>query len=114
MPDAFKPGPIVHVSGKVLGEHQGLNAFTIGQRKGLGVAWTEPLFVIRLDMANNTVVLGERPHLDVQAAILRECTWHLGPFARRWLEMFGAQPLSHAPHRRDDLSPGWARRQGRL
>ncbi|TVR43259.1 MAG: tRNA 2-thiouridine(34) synthase MnmA [Planctomycetota bacterium] len=79
MPEAFQPGPIIHVSGQQLGEHQGLAAFTIGQRKGLGVAWSEPLFVLRLDVASNTVVLGERPHLDTNSAVLRACTWHLGP-----------------------------------
>ena len=86
MPEAFKPGPIVHIDGTVLGEHQGLSAFTIGQRKGLGVAWTEPLFVIRLDMATNTVIMGERPHLDVAGAQLRECTWHLGPLPEEGLK----------------------------
>lgn len=79
LPDAFHPGPIVHVDGQVLGEHQGLAAYTIGQRKGLGVAWSEPLFVVALDLASNTVTLGERHHLYVQETLIRDATWHLAP-----------------------------------
>ncbi len=79
IPDAFHPGDIRHVDGRVLGTHQGLGAYTIGQRKGLGVAWHEPLFVVRLDLAANTVWLGTRDALLISAIRLRECTWHLGP-----------------------------------
>ena len=76
-PEAFAAGAIVHENGTVLGEHTGLAAFTLGQRKGLGVAWSEPLFVTRLDVATNTVVLGARSSLLVDSATLRDCTWHL-------------------------------------
>ncbi|NRA37005.1 MAG: tRNA 2-thiouridine(34) synthase MnmA [Planctomycetes bacterium] len=78
IPDAFTPGPIVHRNGQALGEHQGLSAFTIGQRKGLGVAYTEPLYVVQLDKEHNTVVLGSRDDLLVNDMIIRDCTWHLG------------------------------------
>jgi len=79
LPAAFRPGPIVHIDGQVLGEHRGLAAYTIGQRKGLGVAWSEPLFVCQLDVASNTVVLGPREALLVQEARIRDGTWHLTP-----------------------------------
>ncbi|MBA2480991.1 MAG: tRNA 2-thiouridine(34) synthase MnmA [Planctomycetes bacterium] len=78
IPEAFVPGPIVHENGDVLGEHQGLGAYTIGQRKGLGVAWGEPLFVVRLDHQRNVVVLGPKSSLLVTELPLRACTWHLG------------------------------------
>jgi len=58
IPDAFRPGPIVHLDGRVLGQHAGLPAYTVGQRGGLGIAWTHPLYVIRLDPAHNTLVVG--------------------------------------------------------
>jgi tRNA-specific 2-thiouridylase len=85
-PAAFAPGAIVHEDGTVLGEHAGLAAYTIGQRKGLGVAWREPLFVTRLDLAANTVVLGPRDALLVERAPLRDCTWHLGSLPAEGLD----------------------------
>lgn len=53
-----KEGDIVDTEGKVLGKHQGIWNFTIGQRKGIGISSTEPLYVIRLDKKTNTVVVG--------------------------------------------------------
>jgi tRNA-specific 2-thiouridylase len=79
LPEAFAPGPIMHVDGTVLGEHRGLAAYTVGQRKGLGVAWTEPLFVIDLDTDTNTVLLGPRSALLTERVRIRDCTWHLAP-----------------------------------
>ena len=78
IPHAFRPGEIRHLDGRKLGEHQGLGAYTVGQRKGLGIAWHEPLFVVRLDLADNVVWLGARESLLVPSIRLRECTWHLG------------------------------------
>lgn len=86
IPQAFRPGPITYTDGRVLGEHQGLAAYTIGQRKGLGVAWHEPLFVVRLDHASNTVVLGDRDDLLVSELPLTDCTWHLGELPATGLE----------------------------
>lgn len=54
----FGPGPIVDMHGKVLGEHRGIDRYTIGQRKGIGVAAGEPLFVFRKDAETNTLVVG--------------------------------------------------------
>lgn len=56
----LQPGPIVDVEGNVLGTHRGLPAYTIGQRKGLGVAWSEPLFVLRKELESNALVVGTR------------------------------------------------------
>lgn len=59
MPDAFQPGPIIHLEdGRVLGQHVGLPAYTVGQRGGLGIAWTHPLYVVRLDPARNALIVG--------------------------------------------------------
>ena len=56
---AAKKGNIVTVDGKVLGKHNGLSFYTIGQRKGLGIAADKPLYVIELDSKNNNVIVGE-------------------------------------------------------
>jgi tRNA-specific 2-thiouridylase len=57
-PAAARPGPIVDASGRRLGTHKGLAWYTIGQRKGIGVAWTEPLYVVGLRAETNEVVVG--------------------------------------------------------
>lgn len=54
------PGPITLADGTVLGRHQGLWQHTLGQRKGLGIAWTEPLYVIDKDMAGNRLLVGPK------------------------------------------------------
>lgn len=78
-PDAFRPGPIRDRAGRELGRHAGLAAFTIGQRKGLGIAGSsEPLFVVALDPVENAVVLGTRSDVDTQEIRLHDCTWHGG------------------------------------
>ncbi len=56
-------GDIVDASGRVLGRHQGVEFFTVGQRRGLGIAAGRPLYVVRLDAARNQVVVGEEPEL---------------------------------------------------
>ena len=59
VPDIAKPGPILDSKGKVLGEHQGIAFYTIGQRKGLGIAHSRPLYVTDIDRERNTVIVGE-------------------------------------------------------
>ena len=58
-----KKGKIVHVSGKVLGMHTGLYNYTIGQRKGLGISFSEPLFVVGFNSDKNEVIVGEHKYL---------------------------------------------------
>ena len=57
-PEAMQPGPIVDAEGAVVGTHRGIGAYTVGQRKGLGIAAPEPTFVNRIDPARNLVVVG--------------------------------------------------------
>lgn len=54
------PGQIVHVDGTVLGTHTGLASYTIGQRKGIGIAWSEPLYVCGKDVAHNRLIVGTK------------------------------------------------------
>lgn len=68
-PQSQQAGPVVDQSGKVLGEHEGLSFFTIGQRRGLGVAGAEPLYVLKLDRARNAVVVGPEAGLMQRRAV---------------------------------------------
>jgi tRNA-specific 2-thiouridylase len=74
-PGAIEPGEIVHVDGRVMGRHEGVIHFTVGQRRGLGVATGEPLFVVRLDAPARRVVVGPREALAVGAMDLSEVNW---------------------------------------
>ena len=74
-PGAADPGDIRHVDGRVLGRHAGIINFTVGQRKGLGIAAGEPLYVVRLDAANRRVVVGPRPALRTTRVHLRDFNW---------------------------------------
>ena len=62
-PDTFRPGQFVTTDGKVVGEHEGHQHFTIGQRKGVGVAFGYPIYVVDIDPQNNQVVLGDKDAL---------------------------------------------------
>ena len=74
-PGAAEPGDIVHVDGTVMGRHPGVIHYTVGQRRGLGVATGEPLFVVRLDAAARAVVVGPREALMVSRIRLKEVSW---------------------------------------
>lgn len=76
--DAYLPprqGEIVLADGTVVGEHDGIEHFTIGQRKGLGVAWSEPLHVIRLDAAMNRVIVAPRAEAGRRDCIVGAVNW---------------------------------------
>jgi tRNA-uridine 2-sulfurtransferase len=75
MPGAAEPGNIVDLAGSVLGHHQGIIHFTVGQRRGLGIAAGEPLYVVRLDAATRTVVVGPREALRTERLKLRDVNW---------------------------------------
>ena len=68
-------GVIVDTSGRVLGRHSGIEGFTIGQRKGLGVASGRRLYVVDIDAESNRVVVGEERHLYSQELAASECNW---------------------------------------
>ena len=74
-PNAALAGEIVHIDGRVLGEHQGIVHYTIGQRKGLGVATGDPLYVVHLDARSRRVIVGPREALDTRRLILRDVNW---------------------------------------
>lgn len=71
-PDADAPGEIVHVDGRVLGRHRGIAGFTVGQRRGIGVAGPGPLYVVRVEPARRRVVVGPRGALGTGRFAARE------------------------------------------
>ena len=79
-PGAAEPGEIVHIDGRVLGRHDGVVRYTIGQRKGLGIAAGEPLYVVRIDADAARIVVGPREALAVRRVALRDFNW-IGPSA---------------------------------
>jgi tRNA-uridine 2-sulfurtransferase len=74
-PETAEPGEIVDGTGRVLGRHRGLAQFTVGQRKGLGIAAAEPLYVLRIEPAARRVVVGPRGALAAARLALDELNW---------------------------------------
>ncbi len=95
-PERFQEGAILDESGKELGRHAGHQRFTIGQRKGIGVAATIPLYVLRKDAAHNTVVVGPRESLGVSSVIAHEVVWYGEEFSVTSHEATPAQLLCTA------------------
>jgi tRNA-uridine 2-sulfurtransferase len=77
-PESTEPGEIVHADGTVLAKHPGIVNFTVGQRKGLGIATGEQLFVVRIEPASRRVIVGPREMLRTGRIRLREVNW-IGP-----------------------------------
>ncbi|MEO0360427.1 MAG: tRNA 2-thiouridine(34) synthase MnmA [Pseudomonadota bacterium] len=74
-PGAAAPGEIVHLDGRVLGAHQGVIHYTIGQRRGLGIGGGEPLYVVRLDAEAKRVIVGPREALATRTVPVGEINW---------------------------------------
>jgi tRNA-specific 2-thiouridylase len=74
-PEAHAGGEIVHLDGRVLGGHDGIVNYTVGQRKGLGIAAQEALYVVKLDAPGNKVVVGPREALMTKTVKLRDVNW---------------------------------------
>ena len=68
-------GDIVDLHGRVLGQHDGIEFYTIGQRKGLGISSPKPLYVVELDAANNRVIVGDESQLDRDEFTVERCNW---------------------------------------
>src|SRR6185295_4491660 len=106
-PNAMEPGDIVDMDGHVLGRHQGIAHFTVGQRKGLGIASGSPLYVVRLDANSRRVVVGPREALRTDRIVLREVNWigdgALDAAVGSGLELFVRVRSTRAPQ------PAWLR-----
>ncbi|MBV9460139.1 MAG: tRNA 2-thiouridine(34) synthase MnmA [Bradyrhizobium sp.] len=110
-PNAMQSGDIVDLKGNVLGAHHGIAHFTVGQRKGLGIASGRPLYVVKLDAATRRVVVGPREALRMDRITLREVNWigdgsldrANGKGLDRGLELFVRVRSTRAPQ------PAWLR-----
>ena len=121
-----RPGEVVSTEGKVLAEHRGIHNFTVGQRKGLGVAVGSPLYVVQLQPEKNRVIVGPEPELFRRKFVVRDLNWirlvgegealaahvkirHNHPGAPAQVEAHGANEASvtfHEPQRA--ITPGQA------
>ena len=77
-PHAVRPGPIVDQAGNMLGQHKGLPYYTVGQRRGLGIAAREPLYVLKLDVGRNALVVGTRDELGRDELTAAHVNWISG------------------------------------
>ena len=71
-PESFKPGNILDTNGKIIGEHEGIINYTIGQRKGIKIANTDPLYVIKINSEDNSIIVGKKEYLEVKEIFLRD------------------------------------------
>lgn len=74
-PGALEPGEIMHVDGRVLGQHDGVINYTVGQRRGIGVSDNAPLYVIRLEPEQRRVVVGPQSALQKESVVIRDLNW---------------------------------------
>jgi tRNA-specific 2-thiouridylase len=106
-PHALEPGEIVDMDGHVIGRHDGIVHFTIGQRRGLGIAASAPLYVIRIDAALRRVIVGPREALRMHRIVLRDVNWigggSLDRAAGRGIELFVKVRSTRGPQ------PAWLR-----
>jgi tRNA-specific 2-thiouridylase len=104
-PGASGPGDIVDLDGHVLGRHDGIIHFTVGQRRGLGIAAGSPLYVVRLDANSRRVVVGPREALRTRRVRLRDVNWlgdgTIGDAVERHPEVFVKVRSTRQPQ------PGW-------
>ncbi|MTI18972.1 tRNA 2-thiouridine(34) synthase MnmA [Rhodobacteraceae bacterium RKSG542] len=100
-PHAADPGDIVHVDGRILGKHEGIIHYTIGQRRGLGVSTGEPLYVVQLDADGRRVIVGPQEALATHQLQLREVNWigqgNLEDIPEEGLEVFAKVRSTRPP-----------------
>jgi tRNA-specific 2-thiouridylase len=97
-PDAMRPGPIMFRDGRVIGEHTGLPNYTIGQRKGINLSYSEPLYVIGTDARRNAVIVGTQAELGRDRLTAHRVNWISGvapeaPFRAEVKIRYKAKPM---------------------
>jgi tRNA-specific 2-thiouridylase len=109
-PEAAEAGDIIHIDGRVLGRHDGIIHYTIGQRRGIGVATGEPIYVVHVDPKSRRVIVGPREALETHRLRLRDINW-LGDAGlpeiggdgiELWAKVRSTRPPRPARLRRDD------------
>ena len=71
-PESFKPGKILDIRGKQIGDHEGIINYTVGQRKGIKIANSNPLYVVNIDANKNTIIVGGKDCLEIKKIKLRD------------------------------------------
>lgn len=74
-------GDIIHLNGRTVGRHHGTHRYTIGQRKGLGIAWSEPLYVAAIDVERNVIIVGEQDSVYADGLRAETVSWIITPEA---------------------------------
>lgn len=87
-PNANIPGRFIHTAGFALGQHKGIVNYTVGQRKGLGISYNTPLYVIRIDPITNTVYVGDKSALIKTQFMLKDINWLASDVSPYNLEVF--------------------------
>ncbi|MEW6213801.1 MAG: tRNA 2-thiouridine(34) synthase MnmA [Nitrospirota bacterium] len=100
-PVAGKPGPIVDMTGKVIGTHKGIYGYTIGQRKGLGISSTKPLYVVKIDAVRNTVHVGPQEAAKGKEFFVEDLNWIS--------TQEGLRPPCEIPPEKSPHTPLWKR-----
>ncbi|KRA64750.1 tRNA-specific 2-thiouridylase [Caulobacter sp. Root655] len=104
-PQGAVPGDLVHMDGRVLGRHEGVTRYTIGQRRGLNIAVGDPLFVVRIDADKRQVIVGPREALLTQGLSLKEGNWLGGEDSLEAAAAGGAPVLARVRSTREPV-PG--------
>jgi tRNA-specific 2-thiouridylase len=78
------PGPIMDMSGKILGTHKGIYSYTIGQRKGLGISSQAPLYVVKIDTAKNTIHVGSQQSAKKKEFFVTDVNWIIPPLSEKF------------------------------
>ena len=104
-PSATRPGPIVDEEGQVLGTHHGIEGFTIGQRRGLGIALGSPRYVVQIEPATRTVTIGRRESLERIGLEAVRFNWQ-GPEPRGAGPLPGPDPCPARGRARDGGATG--------
>ena len=95
--DAGEPGPLLLNDGKEIGRHQGIHRYTVGQRKGLGVAVGNPLYVLEINAEKNAVVVGPPEDLLRRRLLAREVNWIAPPEGKEWSDVRARIRNGHRP-----------------
>ena len=74
-PDSNKPGNILDLSGRIVGTHKGIINYTVGQRRGLGIGGGDPLYVVKINAANRTIIVGPKEALITRKIRVKEINW---------------------------------------
>lgn len=108
-PAGVEPGEIMDIEGRVLGQHEGIVHYTIGQRRGLGIAGAEPLYVVKIDAKARRVIVGPREALRQDDIRVTELNWLGAPLTAEPLPVFAkirsARPPVPADIRQDAQGP---------